>query len=209
MRQWAVFVEGALDVKDALRAVADVPMKQVMALNTTVTRFRTVGARAILDEVAFPSQYLNPSAKRLYVAQKATKAKREGIIRARGRPTSLARFVTKRNPGKEGVSVQVEPGRTQELPRAFMVKLRAGAASIDTQFNLGLAIRLGKGKTMRGKRNAIRLDSGLYLLYGPSVDQVFINATGANAGKGVATEMTPDMLDFMEAEFLRLLDLDL
>lgn len=209
MRQWAVFVEGVLDAKDALRAIGDVPMKQVMALNTTVTRFRTVGARAILDEVAFPQQYLNPSAKRLYVAQKATRAKREGIIRARSRPTSLARFVTKRSPGKAGVTVQVEPGRSQELPRAFMVKLRAGSAGIDTQFNLGLAIRLGKGKTMRGKRNAIRLDSGLYLLYGPSVDQVFINATGAKAGQGVATRMTPDMLDFMEAEFLRLLDLDL
>lgn len=209
MRQWAVFAEGLKDITEAQSLIPDIQQKVVMAINTTATRYRTVGARMILNEVAFPQQYLNPSAKRLYVAQKATKARREGIIRARSRPTSLARFVTGRESDGAGVKVTVEPGKQKNLPRAFLIKLPQGTGPVDTQFNLGLAIRLGKGKTMRGKRQAIRMDSGLYLLYGPSVDQVFLNATGAASGKGVATEMTNDMLDFMQDEFLRLLDLDL
>ena len=43
----------------------------------------------------------------------------------------------------------------------------------------------------------------LYLLYGPSVDQVF----RANDGDGVANDMVPAVERNLEREFLRLLEL--
>jgi len=208
VNRWAVYVEGLESIQDIDRMRPEIQFKMVQTINTTTTRFRTRAAEMIRAQVNFPARYLNPAQKRLYVTQKATRGKPEGVISARSRPTSLARFVTNYTPGKEGVNVEVEPGNSTFLKRAFLVKLPAGTGPVDTQYNLGLAIRLGKGQTMRNKRTAIRLDRGLYLLYGPSIDQVFLNATGARAGEGVATEMTPDMLDFMQREFLRLWDLD-
>ena len=207
--KWAVYVEGLEGLGDIQNLSSASKLNIVRAVNATVARYRTRGAQMILDDINLPAHYLNPSAKRLYVAQQATRSKPEGIIRARGRPTSLARFITSRSAGKEGVTVQVNKGQSRQLPRAFLVKLPQGRGPVDTQFNLGLAIRLGKGQRIRNKRHLVQLDQGLYLLYGPSVDQLFLNATGARAGEGVATEMTPDMLDFLASEYLRLMDLAL
>jgi hypothetical protein len=44
----------------------------------------------------------------------------------------------------------------------------------------------------------IQLAGNLYLLYGPSVSQVFA---------GVAQDISPDMADFLDAEFNRLMEL--
>lgn len=51
---------------------------------------------------------------------------------------------------------------------------------------------------MQNKKSMVKLGKGLYLLYGPSVDQVF---------RDVAKEISPDTADFLEAEFLRLVSL--
>ena len=207
MNRWAVFVEGLEDLKDFDQLGEGARLDLVRTINKTTARFRTRGADQIRQAINFPASYLQPGQKRLYVAQQATRSKPEGIIRARGRATSLARFVTGRSPGKEGVTVQVKKGHSEHLKRAFLVKLPAGTGSVDTQFNMGLAVRLRKGDILRNKRTAKRLARGLYLLYGPSVDQVFINATGARAGQGVASDMSDDILDFMQKEFLRLWEL--
>ena len=95
--------------------------------------------------------------------------------------------------------MEVQPGRFGKLPRAFLVPLRSGADGLG---NKGLAIRLKDGDRLRNKVRQVQLSRGLYLLYGPSVDQAFLN----NAGKGVASDMSPEVLDRLEEEFLRLLD---
>lgn len=207
MKRYGVFVEGLESIKDFDVLGEGVRLELVQTINKTLARFRTRGADLIRQDVNFPASYLQPGQKRLYVPVQATKARPEGVIRARGRATSLARFVKGGVKGTEGVSVEVQPGKTVRMKRAFLVKLKAGSAPIDTKFNMGLAVRLGKGDSLRNRRRAARLDSGLYLLYGPSVDQVFLAATGQRAGQGVATEMTDDMLDYMQAEFLRLMQL--
>lgn len=208
--RWAVYVEGLEGLGDVADMSSATKLNIVRAVNATTARFRKRGADLILGDINLPAHYLNPAAKRLYVASKATRGNMESIIRARGRPTSLARYITSREADNVGVTVKVNQDKpARKLPRAFLVKLPQGRGPVDTQFNLGLAIRLGKGQRIRNKRHLVQLDQGLYLLYGPSVDQLFINATGSRAGEGVASEMTPDMLDFLQNEFLRLMELDL
>ena len=161
-------------------------------------------ARKIRSQVALPASYVAPGTKRLYVSQKAQRGSLEARITARGRPTSLARFTrgTIRQ-GQAGVYVEVQPGRAKFMKRAFLLRLPQGAALTDTKFNLGLAIRLRPGETVQNKRTARKLGKGLYLLYGPSVDQVF----RANDGSGVASDAVPEIERELSGEFLRLLDL--
>jgi hypothetical protein len=201
---YAVFVEGLTDLKqfeaerDAIKTAA------YQAINKTTERGRAQAARDIRDQVNFPATYLSPAGKRLFVSKKAQRSDLEGRIKARTRATSLARFVTGvPQTTKAGVTVEIAPGRARFMKRAFLVKLRAGSAEIDTRNNLGLAVRLKPGEILRNKSDARRLDRGLYLLYGPSVDQVF----RARDGSGVAEEISPSLLDFMEREFLRLVEL--
>lgn len=209
MRQFAIFVDGLSDVEAVKLDLPNARMNMVRAINKIVPQARTRAASLIRAQVNFPAGYLTPQGQRLYVSSLARRDRTEGVISARGRPTSLARFISSYVPGKEGVKVEVEPGRSVLMKRAFVVQLPAGR-NVETKSNRGLAVRVGKGNILRNKRTAVRLDSGLYLLYGPSVDQVFLAATGANAGKGVSTDpaFTNEILDDLQTEFLRLMDLD-
>jgi len=56
---------------------------------------------------------------------------------------------------------------------------------------------------MSNKVRQVQVSKGLYLLYGPSVQQVFLD----NQGDGVADDLAPDALAQVEAEFARLLRL--
>jgi hypothetical protein len=98
----------------------------------------------------------------------------------------------------------VHPGRARFMKRAFLIKLRAGTDSIETRFNQGLAIRLKPGETLQNKKNVVQLKNGLYVLYGPSVSQVFLD----NEGDGVAKDIEPSVLDELEDQFLRLLEVN-
>lgn len=154
---------------------------------------------AVQDEAAFPARYVDKS--KLYLARKAYNNRLEAVIAARTRPTSLARFAV---PGQtplstrreKGVRVQVHHGATRRMSSAFLVRLRAGNQVSDEAYNLGLAIRLKPGERIINKRqqSAVQLDHNLYLLYGPSVDQVF---------REIASEQSPAILDKVESEFYR------
>lgn len=194
-----------LDNLDKIKKLKkDIPLAAVRTLNRVTERARTVGAKRIREEVAFPASYLNPAQKKLYVAKKANKGSLEAVIRASDRATSLSRFVTSGSEGKMGVTVQVSPGKSRQMRKAFLMKLRSGAASINTKHNLGLAIRLRNGETVRNKKSFKRIKGNLYLLYGPSVDQVFIG----NDRSGVAAKMEPEILDSLQQEFFRVLGID-
>lgn len=197
---YVVAVEGL----SALRALEEIPnavkRAALQAVNRTADRTRTAAARKMREQVNWRASYLSPSQGRFAVSEKATADKLEARITARQRATSLAHFssgVTK----KSGVSVQVAPGFARMMKRAFLIRLRAGNAPIDTRSNLGLAIRLKPGERVQNKHTMVPLKKGsnVYLLYGPSVDQVF---------RGVSGEVAPDALDFLEAEFARLMELD-
>ena len=56
---------------------------------------------------------------------------------------------------------------------------------------------------MQNKMAARRVENGLYVLFGPSVSQVFRD----NSGDGVANQIAPKAARDLESEFLRLLGL--
>ena len=175
-----------------------------MAINKTAERARVASARAIRNQVAFPASYLRGEDARLYVKKRSVGNDLEAIITGRWRPTSLARFAKNAPTGVKGkraggVKVEVHPGEAQFLKNAFFVRLRAGSAKTDTKYNLGVAIRLKNGERPRNTRAAAQLDHNLWLLYGPSVQQVF---------RTVAEDVSPETRDFLEAEIRRLLDVE-
>lgn len=162
-----------------------------MAINQTATRGGLKLARnGILDEIAFPKDYL--SGDRLRVSQKATTANQEAVIGARERPTSLARFAA---PGtalgsraRIGVRIQVKKGQSVTLKNAWLVNLKGG--------NIGLAVRVKPGEQIANKTGATRwlVPDRVALLYGPSVDQVF---------RSVSERIAAPVGKLLTEEFLR------
>lgn len=166
----------------------DAETAAVLAINQIATRSGLNPIKAQMrKEVAFPNGYLEDG--RLAVTRKATKGSLEAVIRGRDRATSLARFApgqTPSNTRRRGVRVTVAPGQTRVLKKAFLVNLRNG--------NLGLAVRLKPGESLRNSDKAVRLANNVFLLYGPSVDQVF---------SGVAEKQLPVIDADLRSEFLR------
>lgn len=173
-----------------------------IAINQTARRGGLKLLRAeILDQVAFPAGYLNN--EKLGLTKPATNRSLEAVITARTRPTSLAEFVqgsrsvTGARTG--GVQVRVKPGSVRAMPKAFLMRLRAGATLTAAKHNVGLAIRLKAGERVLNKReiSPVQLGHNLYLLYAPSVDQVF---------RSVADEQAPEIVEMVGAEFFRQYD---
>lgn len=173
-----------------------------IAINDTARGFALTAARRdITKEVAFPEGYLERP-DRLSVTQFATPTRLEAKITARDVPTSLARFapfgtpVVKkgRNPPSGGITVTVKPGQSRHFSSGFLVSLKNG--------NVGFAIRLRPGEKVREVKEfqpivLFRDKSGLpvvYLLYGPSVDQVF---------QAVSEDISAEVTSELESEFMR------
>lgn len=163
------------------------------AVNRTTTRYRTQASKAMREQVAFGARYLiSGQGGRLTIPRKATPNSPEAVIRGRFEPTSLATFVkgTRRH-GRRAPTLEVGTGQRTKIGPSFLMNLASG--------NMGLAMRLKPGETIQNKRTKARRfsskDPNLYLLYGPSVDQVF---------RSVREDISPDAADFLEREFLRL-----
>lgn len=159
----------------------------MLAINEEARNLVPALKRKMFAQVNFPKEYLN--GQRLGVRSKATRKSLEAVISGRDRPTSLARFApgaTVANSRGRPLFVSVKPGVTRKLNKAFLVNLKNG--------NTGLAVRLKPGEQLAKSDKAVRLDNNLYLLYGPSVDQVMA---------GVSDELTPDFLDNLRKKFLR------
>lgn len=209
---YVVAVEGL----DALRYMDEVPKSvarsALKAVNKTVRDGRVLVSREIRKQVAFSATYLGPSQGRLEAVPAKSVAKLEGRINARTRATSLARFtkdkVIRRGDAprrKQGIKLTLKPGISRYtedgksgLKGAFLIGLSSN--------NTGLAIR---SETMpKGAYKPKRIGKNLWLLYGPSVSQVMYSARNPK-GSGVAEDVAPDLAAKLEAEFNRLLALDL
>ena len=163
----------------------------MLAINQVADRNALRDIRAGIEEqIAFPKGYLQQQ-DRLSVSKKATRNNLSAIITARDRATSLARFSDARSPAEtrgKPLRIQVKRGRTSILRAAFLVQLKNG--------NIGLAVRLKDGETIQNKREvkAVLFEKNIYLLYGPSVDQIF---------QTLLPELAPGILDRVDAEFSR------
>lgn len=197
---FAVLVEGIEDLREFREAAPAVRRASLRAINTTARDTRAKAAQEILRQANFPAGYVAPAQDRLAVLRKATINRQEAVIRARGRATSLSRFtVGGTGDNRTGLTVSVQHGRAVFLRRAFLIRLRRGTGLTDTRFNSGLAIRLRPGQRPRGTTRATELGSGLFLLYGPSVAQVFLD----NQDQGVARDLENPTAVALQQEFLR------
>lgn len=194
----SVIAEGLGDLQRFIDIAPQiVPRAARLAINDTTKRTALPDSiQAINDQVAFPPGYLTDP-KRFRISKFATEGDLEAAVTARQRPTSLARF-SSGSVGRPGVRVQVARGASREMGRAFLVRLPQGRGPVtDEAFNLGLAIRLRPGERVSNKRDmaAVPLGKGgLYLLYGPSVDQVF---------RSVAQDVSPRVAEELASQFLR------
>jgi len=189
-------VEGLEALDDMAEISPEIERKAVQAINKTTRRTRTAASRQIREQIKLKASYLNQDDR---LSMKFARAgKLEGRISGRDRPTSLARFVTNKTGSlrdtnrrfrRSGARIQVKPGATRVARKAFAIPLRGG--------NLGLAIRTKGGPPQRAYKPK-RLSEDVYLLYGPSIDQVF---------KTVREDLEDEAADYMEFEFNRLLDL--
>ncbi|MDR3474326.1 MAG: hypothetical protein P4M09_21965 [Devosia sp.] len=203
-------IEG-LDIAQSLDDLpADILRAARLAVNAAARRAYTSSGRQIRKQVNFPATYVTGQKGRLSITKFASGSDLEAVITGRHRPTSLARFVTGSLAvgganRKAGVRVEVKPGSVRRLPGAFLIRLRAGTeTNLDTKSNLGLAVRTKDGRPPPGYK-PLPLGRNLWLLYGPSIDQVFFSAT---TQRGVASDIVPDIETYMENEFLRLLDVN-
>lgn len=173
----------------------DVRTAMSRALNRIADRGRTKASRAVRETIKFPASYL--SNNRLKVSGRASPTHFEATISAADRPTSLARF-TRQKPGqktrKGGVTVEVHRGGRHTFPRSFLMALRNG--------NIGLAVRTD-GELPPGAYKPKEIGENLFLLYGPSVGQALLDATGDD---GIYNDISGELLEMLATEFSRQLD---
>lgn len=181
------------------------------ALRFAVNGAARYGARRASEEIRkqvnFSRPYLgnatNPDA-RLRITKLASGGDLSAVITARQRPTSLARFASGtptfgKSRGK-GPRVKIKPGSGYKAVRnGFFMRLNAGTSNTGN-FNIGLAVRVPSGASLKNRRKGLiglkpfGKDKNLYLLYGPSVDQVF---------NTVRDDIAPNVAAEAEREFLR------
>lgn len=204
----AVIADDLANLEDYFLQAPSVASRALrLAINQSVQRTGMKMARdEIRKQVGFTADYLNDPS-RLGVSKLASDTDLEASIKARARATSLARFGTGdmtpnvKRPG--GIPVMVKTGKTTVLKKAFPVRLRRGASLTEDNFNLGLAIRLKAGERLANKTTMKQLGktakdgSAVYLLYGPSVDQIF---------RQVAEDISPELANVTAIEFLRQFD---
>lgn len=175
-----------------------------LSINSTARFASRLASKRVRAQVAFARSYIGAagdSTSKIRVKQYARTGDLAAVVAARDRPTSLARFATGTPTfGKRGkfaraprVSIKTAGGSTL-VKRGFFVKLRRGALVTEDHFNIGLAIRLKKGETLQATQKASPLGGGAYLLYGPSVAQVFDT---------VRDDIAPEVADFASFEFAR------
>lgn len=136
------------------------------------------------SQVNFRKGYLDRS--RLGLIKSATPSNLEAVIKGRDRPTSLAQFVQGTPARGSKITVMVKPGRSKVLSSAWLVELEGG--------NMGLAVRLKPGQRLNKTSPGVQLRPNVYLLYGPSVDQILGSVADDNSAK---------LATMIEREFVR------
>ena len=145
------------------------------ALNDTADYARALGSRNIRRKFNLKAGYLQG---RLQVAKQARAGDLESIVRGRDRPTSLARFAQGTPSfGKQRNSPRVRvktAGGSQVIRNGFFMRLKRGSSIISEEnANIGIAIRLAEGERVNNKNVMVPIARDLYLLYGPSVGQIY------------------------------------
>lgn len=190
-------LKGFVEARRAINRIpADVDLASMRSVNDSASFAQSESSRLIRDQVNLSASYIgnaNDPGARLRVAKRAKPGDNEAIVAGRKRPTSLAQFMQGTFKRGNPVKLKVAPGRVTRIPNAFPIKLRRGTGSYDpSSANAGIALRLKPGESVRNKREMVKIAGNLYLLYGPSVDQVF---------RDVSADVAPAVSLYMEDRF--------
>lgn len=188
-----ITLEGARDLESRFALMPQQAATAArIAINDAAKMALGLARKQIYAEVAFPRGYLNRE-DRLRVSRPATNQQLEAVVSGRDRPTSLARFVPDGTrvgrKGSTSITVTVKPGQ----PRVLQGHTRL----FNFSGNRLLVLRLKPGQRPSAAyhpRPIFGPNSGMWILYGPSVDQVF---------RGVADDISPAVTDHARAEFDR------
>jgi len=167
-------LDGFREVLEALGAAVE--PAAALALNEAARYGRRLGSEQVRREVNLKAGYID--AGRLQVTRRADASNLEAVITARDRPTSLARFgqgAPRFGAQRVAPRVRVKAsGGSSTLKRGFYLRLRRGNSVVSSEnANIGLAIRLKEGERVENKNQMASIGDGVYLLYAPSVGQVF------------------------------------
>lgn len=146
------------------------------AINETAVFARRLGSQEIRQRINFTAKYIDGG--RLAITRRAKPADLEAVVTGRDRPTSLARFAQgsprfgrQRTPPRVRVKAS---GGASPIRNGFWMRLRRGNSVVSAEnANIGLAIRLAEGERVKNKNEMVPIGRNLYLLYGPSVGQVY------------------------------------
>lgn len=196
MSDYGIYIAGLSDRSELDNITDDVRIAARRAVNYATDRAKAEAKRRMREQINWSASYLDGKMKMTFAGESGD----EGGIKIEFRPTSLARFVVgSKAPWKPGLRLHVDSARFTYSSRMFIVPLRRGTADItEENRNLGVAIRLKPGETIKGKYKTRELGKGLYLLYGPSAAQVFFT---------VAEELVPDTQEWLGYEFDRQMNL--
>lgn len=161
------------------------------AINDTVVFARRLGSQEIRKRINFKAKYIDGG--RLAITRRAKPADLEAVVTGRDRPTSLARFAQgapkfgrQRTPPRVRVKAS---GGASPIKGGFFMRLRRGNSVISAEnANVGLAIRLKEGERVKNKNDMVPVGRNLYLLYGPSVGQVY-RTVSENTSDEVAAQL--------------------
>ena len=177
MTSYYIEPKGLLEYEKLLKQLGSaVEPSAAEAINESAVFARRLGSQEIRRRINFTAKYLDGG--RLAITQRAAGARLEAVITGRDRATSLARFARgtprfgrQRTPPR--VSVKAGGGATP-IRGAFFMRLRKGNSVITAEnANIGIAIRLREGERVKNKNEMVPIGGSLYLLYGPSVGQVY------------------------------------
>lgn len=178
-----------------------------LAINDMTRKVYARSKKKIMSSVNLKASYLDGrdgSEPRLKITRFAKPGALSASIVGRNRATSLNRFDAKqlyvpaKNGGRKKAGISVRVKRSRKIPKAFFLNLKAGNADGG---NIGVAIRVPAGERVKGKKipgkqlGGGSRDQDVYLLYGPSVEQLFRNQ--------VANEGLKYVEDHLDDEFQR------
>ena len=178
MIQFEQTVIGLDQVEALTKSFPEITRKAAsLAINDSARRARSMSKKEIMKQVAFKSSYLGGErSSRLSITDYAKENNLQAKISGRFEPTSLVQFLQNKssmlgNPGKGFVvgkgkaRLRIKPGGITAVDQAFLLRLKNG--------NMGFAVRSETGN-IHGSTKQYRIGkTNLFLLYGPSVNQVF------------------------------------
>lgn len=214
---FVVSIEGLDALQDYIAELPAQTQKAADLATIDATRFAfRESSKAIRSQVRLSPEYIGNAERggnRLTIKYDQQGDVRIGVVEGVKRAVSLSRFLTS-GPvfgGKTPARIRVKPnGRTtttikvtggdrSEAPM-FAVRLSRGKSLTEDSFNVGLAVRLRPGEqAVARKEDLTPLSPNVYLLYGPSVNQVFYDVAPA-----ISDSVAGNLQDSFLRQFARL-----